>query len=99
MTNLTDKWKKGELPDGFYWIEFQDGEITSTTFSKQHGFICCDSLCDDEHIKQILAAMPSYEQWQAKLEENAQLKEMLNEVKEIFGGNTRGRIDEILGEE
>lgn len=63
MTNLTEQMKKGKLPDGFYWIEFKDGEILPTTFSSMHGFICCDSLCDDENIKQILEEMPSYEEW------------------------------------
>lgn len=84
MNKLTEQWRKGELPEGFYWIKFQDGKILPTTFSNQHGFICCDVICYEEKIKQILAEMPSYElwkavheQWKVLLKENTKLKEQL----------------------
>lgn len=93
MTNLTEQWKKGKLPDGFYWIEFEDGEILLTTFSSMHGFICCDSLCDDENIKQILEEMPSYEEYQKLLSDqlaknegaeiNAELEERLKKTQKL----------------
>lgn len=95
---LTEQRKKGKLPDGFYWIEFQDGEILPTTFSSMHGFIYCDSLCDDENIKQILEEMPSFEQWQdqvnatrfyadkffASCDEKTKLKELLKNCRDIL---------------
>ena len=91
--NLTEKWNKGKLPEGFYWVEFQDGEILPTTFSNQHGFICCDSLCDEENIKQILAKMPSFREYQKLLSDqlakdegveiNAELENRINLEREL----------------
>lgn len=82
MTNLTDKWKKGELPDGKYYMENTSGIIGMVGHSKV--FPCYN-------VKQILAPVPTFEEWQAKLEENEKLKtenkwysEQLNEaVKKI----------------
>lgn len=70
MTNLTEQWKKGELPSGWYYIttsfadealkEYFDGDEFRTVFT-----------CN---VKEVLAQVPSYEEWQAKLEENTKLK-------------------------
>lgn len=86
MTNLTEQWNKGKLPEGDYYIK------------RRNGFLPYDNIdsCGvwrnsiDEDIIEVLAEVPSYEQWQAKLEENTKLKtenkwysEQLNEaVKE-----------------
>lgn len=77
MIDLTDKWKKGELPECEYYIQDKDGN-TSTMH-----------LWNDERCKlsvrckrlSILAPVPSYEEWQAKLEENTKLKELLKLAK------------------
>ena len=53
---LTEKWKKGELEDGFYYVK-EDGKI----------FI---SICRKHYLLQVLqgckvlAPVPSYDEWQ-----------------------------------
>ena len=84
MTDLTEQWKKGELPSGTYWLKTActrfpevgyyvgiDGKVDF--YKKSDGFRTKNVLA----VEQVLAPVPSYEEWQAKLEENAQLKEQL----------------------
>ena len=63
MTNLTGKWKNGELKEGFYYIElipeFQDQ--LAVGFCTGYYF----ELFADSDIKQVLAPVPSYEEWQS----------------------------------
>ena len=106
---LTEQWKKGELPEGFYFVS--DGaEVTIDYY-----------LCDywerhfDKSVQHVLAPVPSYEEWQASYNcmlenevlrlENAQLKELLKECKtplevynEMFGNKEEllTKIDEAL---
>ena len=88
---LTEQWKKGELPDGKkYYITFLDSEPFEATFRahkaiipfwkfEAHGRQYCDEIgCD---CVKVLAPVPTFEEWQTKLEENAQLKELLRECK------------------
>ena len=55
--NLTELWKKGELPEGFYFVD--DGaEVTIDYY-----------LCDywerhfDSYVQQVLAEVPDYIEW------------------------------------
>ena len=43
-----------------------------------------DHYYDSDEISEVLAPVPSYDEWQAKLKENAQLKELLKEVKDYL---------------
>lgn len=52
---LTEKWEKGELPDGMYYMENTRGIIGRVGHSK--AFPCYN-------VKQILAPVPSYKEWQ-----------------------------------
>ena len=82
MTDLTDKWKKGEFiicnagKCQYYYVRNEEQqEVIKTEYC----------LFDDNTPNwQILALVPSYEEWQAKLEENAQLKELLKECREVI---------------
>lgn len=83
--NLTEQWKKGELDEGFYYLK--DNKYT---FIDYFSGISFKETCDFE-IKQVLAPVPSYEQWQQMKafcegfntlevsEENQNLKELLRE--------------------
>lgn len=83
---LTEQWKKGELPSGWYWVELKEG-----TFADGKKSIVLDYFSEltnsfERHpylVEQVLA-LASYDEWQAKLEENAQLKELLEECKEML---------------
>lgn len=87
---LTDKWKKGELPEDFYYV-ISDSEFIKICYVKQNS---------TDYIKLICSKVPSYKQWQAKLEENTKLKELLKDCREILyeeemvSGNPR-YIDEL----
>ena len=76
MTDLTDKWKKGELPYAEYYIKLAGGEYTNDVWDFD-GWQSFNKKGDV--VVEVLAPVPSFEQWQAKLEENAQLKELLRE--------------------
>lgn len=74
---LTEQLKKGKLPEGFYYVN--DGTEVKIDYY----------LCGywewhfNSDIKQVLAPVPSYEEWQAKLEENAQLKERVSKLEKM----------------
>jgi hypothetical protein len=53
--NLTELWKKGELPRGEYYVENNDGVIGSLYNLDNNGWY---------NIKEVLAPVPSYEEWQ-----------------------------------
>lgn len=103
---LTEQWKKGEFiicnagKCQYYYVRNEEQqEVIKTEYC----------LFDDNTPNwQILAPVPSYEEWQAKLEENAQLKELLKECKHYIGFDAYEfdekvsklliKIDEALGE-
>ena len=78
MTYLTEQWKSGELKFGAYYVNrLEEHRIwlyndRSKTPEFQH------------EVYEILSPVPSYEEWQAKDKENAKLKELLKECREIL---------------
>ena len=64
MTNLTEQWKRGELPKGYYYAE-DDGEELIIHIQGQNGSVMGDDfdLKATDWIKPI-APVPSYEEWQ-----------------------------------
>lgn len=87
MTDLTELWDKGKLPDGDYYIKRRNGLLLYDNIDSSG--VWRNSI--DEDIVEVLAPVPSYEEWQEKIEENIKLKtenkwysEQLNEaVKKI----------------
>jgi hypothetical protein len=90
--DLTEQWRKGELPEGFYFVN--DGaEVTIDYY-----------LCDywerhlDSHIYKVLAEVPDYVEWRNMvncaceeheankrfIEENDKLKELLRECQNMI---------------
>lgn len=59
MTNLTDKWEKGELPEGDYYIKRRNGDTPYDNIDS-HG-VWRNSI--DEDIIEVLEPVPSYEEW------------------------------------
>jgi len=91
--NLTKQCKQRKLPDGLYWVK-HDGVINILDNYEAH-------LTE---VEEVLAKVPSYEEWQAKLEENAQLKELLRKSRKYLSEQETPyslikKIDELLGEE
>lgn len=77
---LTEQWKRGEFiicnagKCQYYYVRNEEQqEVIKTEYC----------LFDDNTPNwQILAPVPSYDEWKAKLEENAKLKEALKECEE-----------------
>ena len=119
---LTEQWKRGELPEGWYYV-IKTGDVEMLEY-------CCDCFLAgdvpliDNEVTGVLAPVPSYDEWKAAqeqlhkegvwyteishkkvLKENAQLKELLKECKEVFDtvfspsvkyGELYKQIDEVL---
>lgn len=79
QASLTEQWKKGELPAGRYWIKYRSGRIDDWDLFGGK------TIESKPEIVEVLAPMPSYEEWKAKLEENTKLKELLKECRYIMG--------------
>lgn len=85
--SLTEQWRKGELQDGWYWVKKKTcEEYIDKVYFWYDTFIDGDVPLDNDKVVEVLAKVPSYEKWQAKLEENAELKELLKECVKM---NTR----------
>lgn len=111
MTNLTELWNKGKLPEGDYYIKRRNGYLPYDNIDS-HG-IWRNTI--DEDIIEVLAEVPTYEEYwhmisclndQTEiLNENAKLKELLKDCKDIFDecfspsvkyGKLYKKIDEVL---
>lgn len=97
MTDLTEQWKKGELPDGWYYTEIDLYEnrdyieIIPNTYNDcfEYGI-----------VKQVLAPVPSYEEWQASEKYNKHLEEVIKiyERKDKQATETSIAYNELLEE-
>ena len=93
---LTEQWKKGELPYGRYYVElaYNGNSIIMAEYWWDKTLTLDDHQYSREEVKRILAPVPSYEQWQASYNcmlenevlrlKNAHLKELLEECKEVI---------------
>lgn len=88
--DLTEQWKNGELEEGAYYVKLESGKIDI------YFMVYDDDDCDE--IVEILAPIPSFEQWE-KLNwyagngveenqelkmENAHLKELLKDARNVL---------------
>lgn len=98
MTNLTEQWKKGELPSGWYWVE---GSRAEGIYAYTAEYL--NNMYRPRNSERIVEQVPSYEEWlnlkefadysvnnRAELtrqinfwmDENTKLKELLKECRE-----------------
>jgi len=78
MTELTKLWKKGELTFGAYYVNrLEEHRIWLYSDRRQTYDNCYE-------INEVLTEVPSYEEWQAKLDENTKLKKELKEICEKY---------------
>ena len=97
MTNLTEQYRKGELNNGFYYVEINE-PFMPLRVEIVENYNGLETDIDNNYIVEILAEVPSYEKWQAKLEENAQLKELLRECELWFTSVVGNMNDKNCGE-
>ena len=66
MNNLTEKWKKGELPEGHYYIKTRSETNIDEYIQwyKDHG-IPSEKSFAYFNVQQVLAPVPSYDEWKA----------------------------------
>lgn len=83
---LTEQWDKGKLPEGDYYIKRRNGDFLYDNIDTSG--VWRNSI--DEDILEVLAPVPSYEEWQAKNEENKNLYKMLDVLN--------GHLDSLLKE-
>ena len=57
---LTEKWDKGELPEGDYYIKRRNGDFLYDNIDTSG--VWRNSI--DEDILEVLAPVPSYDEWQ-----------------------------------
>ena len=97
MTDLTEKWKKGELPAGWYWVE---GNRAEGIYAYTAEYL--NNLYRPRNGEKIIEQVPSYEIVNSLTKENQQLKELLKECRELFDElnylNMVERIDNAIGE-
>lgn len=100
MTNLTELWKKGELPEGWYYVKDIHNKVRLDRYFKETDNF---EYLEDWEVGEVLAQVPSYEEYQkflsdqlaknegeeinAELQaENKQLKDLLKECKSVIKG-------------
>ena len=86
---LTEQWKKGELPNGWYWVK---GIKSEGIYAYTAEYL--NNMYRPINGEIIIEQVPSYEEWQASYNcmlenevlrlKNAQLKELLKECKEVI---------------
>ena len=97
---LTEQWKKGKLPSRdddhrwlAYYIKHKDGYIHADSLWRGHW-----GTADRNSIEQILAPVPSYEEWQASEKYNKHLEEVIKvyERKDKQATETSIAYNELL---
>lgn len=104
MTDLTEQWKKGELPTGWYWVDFYsiDGAVMLEYIPQHNGF----GYDEKNLVQAVLSEVPDYIEWRNMvncaceeheankrlIEQNAQLKELLEECSPYIGHSAASRM-------
>ena len=69
---LTEKWKKGELPNGWYWVK---GIIAEGIYAYTAEYL--NNMYRPRNGEIIIEQVPSYEEWQASEKYNKHLEEVI----------------------
>ena len=108
---LTEQWKKGELPEGHYYVK--DGENMIAEYLDGYFYNDGNPMTSfSGGVDSVLEKVPSYEELQNMnkavnecmaaniklVEQNAQLKELLKECELWFTGMVGNMNDKNVGE-
>ena len=94
-SSLTEKWKNGELKDGWYYVETNEPFKPSKVIILEYYRTSFESDIDSNYIYKIIAPVPSYEEWEEKQkalkvlaeayckekQENQRLEKLLKKVR------------------
>ena len=93
MTDLTKKWRKGELPIGWYYTKLWKGCNVIDKFIGNQ-FL----RYDDSDIVEVITPVPSYEEWKKLKDTLYKCREKLDRLDygcEVWAGELTGFIEEI----
>lgn len=110
---LTEQLKKGKLKKGKYYVKTQEDNICELMFDDEgHWYdFGWDCWLGDDYVKEVLAPVPSYEEWQEEQkslkvlaeayckekEENQQLKKLLKRCRDFINYEVPDHcIDDVL---
>jgi hypothetical protein len=97
MTNLTEQWNKGKLPDGYYYCKTENGVEILRTWRGSDGYLNFENICNEVFISsmddcEVLAEVPSYEQWQASENYIDYLKQCIS----VYESKEKQHIDDAI---
>ena len=100
---LTEQWKNGTLKEGYYYIKNKSQSIKfiEVDYYNVWGDTRYWSGCDDEDIEEVLATVPTYEEWEELQEANDGLsKRMFKSLMNRFvkADEEREKLEEQLKE-
>lgn len=82
MTDLTEQWEKGELPNGWYWVE---GSRAEGIYAYTAEYL--NNMYRPRNSERIIEPVPSYEEWKELIESEAkshlQADSYYNKILEI----------------
>ena len=94
---LTEQWKKGELPGGWYYVK---GSKSECIYAYTAEYL--NNMYRPRNGERIIEQVPSYEQWQASYNcmlenevlrlKNAHLKELLKDCIPYFNALVEKRL-------
>lgn len=106
--SLTEQWKKGELPSGYYYVKNEFGNIFPSDYSEDYDCIndtvIKDFFTEVSEIKEVLEPVPSYEKyislvnWKEDLTELCTVKERIIEKYENIDTWWKAEYDELKKE-
>ena len=81
---LTKKWQNGELEEGFYYVKNKHcSGVEIDYYHVLHSGIKYWDGCDDEDIEEVLASIPSYDQFVGLTEKANQFSQLVKKVDEV----------------
>ena len=97
MTDLTEQWKKGELPAGCYYIKlnYNDTIIMADSWSDQT-FTLDDHEYGIDEVKEVLAKVPTYSEYLALQSDSLAKNEGAEIIAELEEDNKK--LKELLKE-
>lgn len=81
MTNLTDKWKKGELKDGYYYVRDVTYILPAKLGQYDNQFYFSGNEVgygyEENTELEVLSPVPTFEEWQASEKYNKHLEDVI----------------------
>ena len=92
---LTEQWKKGELPNGWYWVK---GIRAEGIYAYTAEYL--NNMYRPRNGERIIAPVPTFEEWQASEKYNKHLEEKIKiyERKDKQATETSIAYNELLEE-